>query len=66
MDLRPYRYFKDPGGNFGGSCQLDLHAVTLQTIQITCRDAKAPVDVARFLGRTLINRIFGAEQGLHN
>ena len=55
MDLRAYRYFKDPGGNFGGSCQLDLDAVTLQTIRLTCRDAKAPLELARLVAGALNN-----------
>ena len=49
MDLRAYRYLRDPAGNFGGSCQPDLDAVTLQTIRLTYREAKPPLDLARFL-----------------
>lgn len=55
MDLRAHQYFNDHAGNFGGSCQPDLDPVTLQTIWLTCREVKAPVDVASFLGRALIN-----------
>ena len=53
MDLRAYRYLRDPAGHFGGSCQPDLDAVTLQTIWLTYREVKAPVDVARFLAGAL-------------
>ena len=55
MDLRAYRYLKDPGGNFGSSCQPDLDAVTLQTIRLTYREARAPLDIARFLAGGLNN-----------
>ena len=55
MDLRAYRYFKDPEGNVGGSRQPDLDAVTLQTILLTYREAKVPLDIARFAGRVLNN-----------
>ena len=58
MDLKAYRYFKDPkdpAGNLGGSCQPDLDAVTLQTIRLTYREAKAPLDAARFLAGALNN-----------
>ena len=55
MDLKAYRYFKDPVGNLGGSCQPDLDAVTLQTIRLTYREAKAPLDAARFLAGALNN-----------
>ena len=49
MDLRAYRYFRDPAGNQGGSCQPDLDAVTLQTMRLTCRETEPPLDIARFL-----------------
>ena len=55
MDLRAYRYFKDPAGNVGGSCQPELDAVTLQTIRLTYREAKVPLDAARFLAGALNN-----------
>ena len=51
MDLRAYWYCKHPVGNVGGSCQPDLDAVTLQTIRLTYREAKPPLDLARFLER---------------
>ena len=55
MDLRAYRYFRDPAGNVVGTCQPGLDAVTLQTIRLTYREAKPPLDLAGFLAGTLNN-----------